>query len=260
MADIQQEAADFPPGAALVVGGSGGLGAEIARRLAAAGSDVALTFNVNAAAAETVAGEIAAAGRRASAHRMPLDDADAVACTVTDAVAQHGALHSMVFSVGPDIGQPFVSQVTPAEWREAMTVEPIGYFTVLQAVLTALRETAGAIVAVTSAATIRYAPRDILSAAPKASVDLLTHAIAREEGRFGIRANCVAPGFITAGLGQRLLDGVLSDAEKQAVVRNTALRRIGSARELADVAVFLASRRASFVTGQTIAVDGGYAA
>jgi 3-oxoacyl-[acyl-carrier protein] reductase len=112
---------------------------------------------------------------------------------------------------------------------------------------------------VTSAATIRYAPRDILSAAPKASVDLLTRAIAREEGRFGIRANCVAPGFITAGLGQRLLDHVVSDVEKDAIVRNTALRRIGDADELAEVAVFLASRRAAFVTGQTIAVDGGYA-
>jgi 3-oxoacyl-[acyl-carrier protein] reductase len=260
MTGTETETVDFPPGAALVVGGSGGLGAEIARRLAAAGSDVALTFHANAAAAETVAGEIAATGRRASAHRTPLDDATAVGRVVTDAVAQHGALHSMVFSVGPDISQPFVSQVTQDEWREAMTVEPIGYFNVIQAVLPALRETGGAIVAVTSAATLRYAPRDILSAAPKASVDLLTHAIAREEGRFGVRANCVAPGFITAGLGQRLLDGVLSDAEKQAVVRNTALRRIGSARELADVVVFLTSRRASFVTGQTIAVDGGYAA
>jgi NAD(P)-dependent dehydrogenase (short-subunit alcohol dehydrogenase family) len=251
---------DFPAGAALVVGGSGGLGAEIARRLAAAGSDVAVTFHANAMAAETLVGEIAATGRRASAHRMPLDDADTVARTVADIVADHGALHSMVFSVGPDIGQPFVSQVTPEEWREAMTVEPTGYFNVLQAVLPHLRKTKGSIVAVTSAATIRYAPRDILSAAPKASVDLLTRAIAREEGRFGIRANCVAPGFIATGLGQRLLDTVLSDAEKQAVVRNTALRRIGSAGELADVAVFLASARASFVTGQTIAVDGGYAA
>lgn len=82
--------------------------------------------------------------------------------------------------------------------------------------------------------------------------------MAREEGRFGIRANCAAPGFITAGLGQRLLDNVVSDTEKAAIVRNTALRRIGDARELADTVVFLASRRASFVTGQTLAVDGGY--
>ena len=109
----------------------------------------------------------------------------------------------------------------------------------------------------TSAATIRYAPRDILSAAPKASVDLLTRAIAREEGRNGIRANCVAPGFITAGLGQRLLDTVIADNERAAIVRNTALRRIGVAREVADLVVFLASAKAAYVTGQTIAVDGG---
>lgn len=260
MAGTDADLPDFPAGAALVVGGSGGLGAEIARRLAAAGSDVAVSFHAHAAAAESLVAEIAATGRRASAHRLTLDDAGMAAQAVGDVVARHGALHTLVFSVGPDIGQPFVSQVTAEAWREAMTVEPVGYFTVLQAVLPHLRETRGAIVAVTSAATIRYAPRDILSAAPKATVDLLTRAIAREEGRFGIRANCVAPGFIAAGLGQRLLDTVLSDADKQAVVRNTALRRIGAARELADVAVFLASQRASFVTGQTIAVDGGYTA
>jgi NAD(P)-dependent dehydrogenase (short-subunit alcohol dehydrogenase family) len=249
---------DFPAGAALVVGGSGGLGAAIARRLAAAGSDVALTYRGNAAAADTVVAEIAATGRRAKAWRLSLDDRAAAEAVANEVAGEFGALHTLVFSVGPDIGQPFVGQVSDEEWREAMTVEPIGYFNAVQAALPHLRESGGSIVAVTSAATIRYAPRDILSAAPKASVDLLTRAVAREEGRYGVRANCVAPGFITAGLGQRLLDKVLSDREKEAVVRNTALRRIGSAAELAEVAVFLASARAAFVTGQTVAVDGGY--
>ena len=111
-----------------------------------------------------------------------------------------------------------------------------------------------------SAATLRYAPRDILSAGPKASVNLLTQAIAREEGRHGVRANIVAPGFITAGLGQHLLDTIISERELEGILRSAALRRMGTAEEVAEVVAFLASSKASLVTGQTIAADGGYSA
>ncbi|MFT5180221.1 MAG: NAD(P)-dependent dehydrogenase (short-subunit alcohol dehydrogenase family) [Alphaproteobacteria bacterium] len=250
----------FPAGAALVIGGSGGLGDAICRMLAAQGSDVALTYHGNKAAADTVAQAVVDAGRRATAYRMPLDDADAVKAIVDDVAEQFGAIHTLVFTVGPDIGQPFVSEVTPEQWREVMVVEPVGYFNTVHAALPHLRASRGSVVAVTSAATMRYAPRDILSAAPKASVNLLTSAIAREEGRNGVRANVVAPGFISGGLGQRLLDTVVSEREHEAILRASALRRIGTAEELAEVVVFLASSKASLVTGQIIAADGGYTA
>ena len=200
MAQEKQENAPFPAGAALVVGGSGGLGDAICRTLAAQGSDVVVTFNSNQEAAETVAQAVTDAGRRAAALRLPLDDADALVEIVDGVAADFGAIHTLVFTVGPDIGQPFVSQVTPDEWREVMTVEPVGYFNVVHATLPHLRTSKGSVVAVTSAATLRYAPRDILSAGPKASVNLLTQAIAREEGRHGVRANIVAPGLSPPGL------------------------------------------------------------
>jgi len=260
MAQEKQENAPFPAGAALVVGGSGGLGDAICRKLAAQGSDVALTYHGNQEAADTVAQAVTDAGCRSAALRMPLDDADAVAEIVDGVAKQFGAIHTLVFTVGPNIGQPFVSQVTPDEWREVMALEPVGYFNVVHATLPHLRESSGSVVAVTSAATMRYAPRDILSAGPKASVNLLTSAIAREEGRNGVRANIVAPGFISAGLGQHLLDTIISERELEGILRSSALRRIGTAEEVAEVVAFLASSKASLVTGQTVAADGGYSA
>lgn len=260
MAQDRESNPPFPTGAALVVGGSGGLGVAICHALAAQGSDVVVTYHGNQATAETVAQAVTDAGRQAAAVRMPLDDASAVTTIVDEVAEQFGAIHTLVFTVGPDIGQPFVSEVKPEEWREVMVVEPVGYFNTVHATLPHLRASRGSVVAVTSAATMRYAPRDILSAGPKASVNILTSAIAREEGRNGVRANVVAPGFITAGLGQHLLDTIVSDRERQAIERASALRRIGTAEELAEVVVFLASSKASLVTGQIIAADAGYTA
>ncbi len=250
----------FPPGAALVVGGSGGLGDAICRALADQGSDVAVTYNGNQAAADDVAQAVRKVGPRGAAFQMPLDDTNAVVSIVDNIAEEFGAIHTLVFTVGPDIGQPFVSEVTPEKWREVMVVEPVGYFNAVRAALPHLRASRGSVVAVTSAATMRYAPRDILSAGPKASVNMLTSAIAREEGRNGVRANIVAPGFISAGLGQHLLDTVVSERERAAIERAAALRRIGTAEEVAEVVAFLASSKASLVTGQTIAADGGYTA
>jgi len=260
MAQETQDKPLFPAGAALVVGGSGGLGDAICRTLAGQGSDVALTYRGSKEVADVIAQALTDTGRRAAALYMRLDDADAVAETVDGVARDFGAIHTLVFTVGPQIGQPFVSQVTPEEWREVMEVEPVGFFNVVRAALPHLRESQGSVVAVASAATLRYAPRDILSAAPKAAVNMLTTAIAREEGRNGVRANIVAPGFITAGLGQHLLDTVVSEREREAILRAAALRRLGTADEVAEVVAFLASSRASLVTGQTIAADGGYSA
>lgn len=253
------EPADFAArtGVALVTGGSGGLGAEICRRLAARGSDVVLTYRANADAAEAVCAEVRAAGRRAAAHPLDLTDADATAALVREVAA--GGLHTLVHAAGPHIPQLHLSRVPSAQFARAMNEEAVAAFNVLSAALPALREAGGSIVAVTTAATRRYPVRDGLSAAPKAAVEQLVRAIAAEEGRYGIRANCVGPGMLTDGMAERLIaSGDLDDEALAITRRNIALRRFGSARDIAEAVCFLASDRAGFISGQLLDVDGGY--
>ena len=250
----------FPSGVALVVGGSGGLGTAICNKLASQGSDVAITYKNNKKAALSLERSIKKSGHDAKSYRMELTNTEEITAIVDNIIDYFGSIHTLIFSVGPDIGQPFISEVSSQEWNKVISLEPVGYFNIVKATLPHLRTSQGSIVAVTSAATIRYASRDILSAAPKASVNLLTSAIAREEGRNGIRANVVAPGFISAGLGQHLLENVISKRERLAIERASALRRIGTAEEVAEIVAFLASSKASLITGQIIAADGGYTA
>jgi NAD(P)-dependent dehydrogenase (short-subunit alcohol dehydrogenase family) len=110
----------------------------------------------------------------------------------------------------------------------------------------------------TSAGLMRHPQRDILSTAPKAAIEALVRGLAREEGRYGVRANTVALGVIDAGLFHRLEER-LPPGFADAMRKNTALRRFGTAREAADAAVFLASSVAGFITGHSLVIDGGYA-
>jgi 3-oxoacyl-[acyl-carrier protein] reductase len=245
---------DFPAGTALVAGGSGGIGRAICRRLAAAGSDVALTYRGNAAGAEAAAADVRAAGRAAQVHRLDLTDAAAARALFE----RLGPVHTVVYAAGPAIRQPYISQIPADAWREAIDAEVHGFFHLVQAAIPALRATRGALVAVTSAGLLRYPARDALSVAPKAAITALAVGVAREEGRYGVRANCVALGVIEAGIFLRLRDDTFTPAWLDAMRRNTALGRFGAAEEAAEAVTFLASARASYITGQTLAVDGGY--
>jgi NAD(P)-dependent dehydrogenase (short-subunit alcohol dehydrogenase family) len=114
-------------------------------------------------------------------------------------------------------------------------------------------------VAVTTAATRRYPVRDGLSAGPKGAIEALVRGIAAEEGRFGVRANCVGPGMLTDGMAQQLMaSGDLDEAALEVTKRNIALRRFGDAADVAEAVCFLASDRADFISGQMLDVDGGY--
>lgn len=248
-------------GAALVVGGSGGLGSVIAAELAARGSDVALTYRSNADAAAVSAAEIERLGRRSWLATADLIDDAGVAAAVEELAGAAGGLHTLVYAAGPHVPQMHLSRTQPAAMRAQLDADAAGFFAVASAALPHLRESKGSIVAVTTAGTGRFPVRDGLSTVPKAAVEAAVRGLAAEEGRFGVRANSVGPGMLSDGMAQHLMaSGDLDDGALDAARANIPMRSFGTAADIAEAVCFLASDRARYITGQHLAVDGGYTA
>jgi len=250
----------FPEGAGLVFGATGGIGRVVALEFARAGSDVAIVWRSKREAAESLAREIESLGRRASIHACDVTDTAAVDAAITDAAAAHGRVHTMVWGAGPLADQVCLAETSDAQWRRAIDVEVHGFFNAGRAVVAHMRGAGGgSIVHLGSAGDLRWPDKDGLSVAPKAANEALVKGFAREEGRYGIRANTVLVGVIEAGMFLELTrQGVFDEEWTREVHKNLALKRWGQPEEIGYAAVFLASSRAAYVTGQQIAVAGGY--
>ncbi|MGD1223667.1 SDR family NAD(P)-dependent oxidoreductase [Streptomyces krungchingensis] len=246
------------PGVAFVAGGTGGIGAAVVRTLAERGSDVAFTYRGRRAAADALAEEAGRPGRRALALRVDLSDEAATAQAVAEAAAS-GGLHTLVYAAGPHVPMVHLSKVTPSQYRAQLDADAGAFFNLVHPALPLLRESRGSIVAVTTVATRRFPVRDGLSSGTKGAVEAVARALAAEEGRYGVRVNCVGPGMLTDGNAARLIgSGELDEAALEITRRNIPLRRFGAATDIAEAVVFLASDRAGFITGQALGVDGGY--
>jgi NAD(P)-dependent dehydrogenase (short-subunit alcohol dehydrogenase family) len=245
---------------ALVTGGSGGIGAAICARLARDEYDVAFTYRANREAAEATYAAVAAAGTRAAMQQLDVTDADAAARLVAAVVAELGRLDAVVIAAGPYIDMLLTNRVDPARLRAQLDADVLGCANVVTPALAALRERRGSVTALVTPAIRRATARDMLSAVPKAAVESMIKHLAVEEGRYGVRANCVGVGLIRDGMYDRLVaDGYFDERWLAAAERNLALRRLGSATDVANAVAFLASDQASWITGQTLMVDGGYA-
>lgn len=248
---------NFENGAALVIGGSGGLGAAVCRALADAGSDVALSYNSRPEAAEAVVADVRQRGKQAYAAKVNLLDPSSVEHFVADVIARFGFIHSAVYAAGPPLEFLYINEIDSAEWARVINADVNGCFNLVSAVLPHFRaRKQGSLVTLVTAAVDRAPPRDILSAAPKAAIQMLLKGVAREEGRNGIRANCVGPGYILSGLGLATVHGDTEDYVER-MTKAIPLRRAGQAEDVADVVVFLLSDKARYVTGETICVAGG---
>jgi len=251
----------FPDGAAIVTGGSGGIGMVICRRLAEAGADVMLTYRRNREAAEKAAEGVRAAGRKAMVASLATEDSDAVKAVLDQTADAFGGIHTLVYASGPDIKMSHISKISPEQFRDFMLQDAVGFYNLVHHAIPHLRKSRGSIVACHTAGLKRYPARDILSIAPKAAVEAVIRGVAKEEGRYGIRANGVGVGGVEAGMHWRLREvGHYTPEVLELARRNRSLRHAGTAEDVAEAVLYFAcDKTAHYVTGQTINVDGGYA-
>jgi len=252
--------ATFPEGCTLLFGGSGGIGQGISRVFAAAGSDIAVVYRSNPGRAEAVAEEAKALGRRATIHGGDVTDHQSVHDVIAATIAAHGRVHTVIWAAGPLVNQRYLSATPMDEWRHAFDVEVHGFLAVAQAVIPHMREAGGgSFVTLGSAGHDWWPARDGMSVAVKASNEQLVQGIAKEEGRYRIRANSVLVGVIDAGQLHELTRlGQIDQRWVDNTHRLICIKRFGTAEEIGHACVFFASDEAGYVTGQRISVSGGF--
>ncbi|MEV0009048.1 SDR family oxidoreductase [Streptomyces sp. NPDC047973] len=242
------------PQAALVTGAGGALGHATAARLAADGLDVAL-LDRDTEALERTAEEVRKAGARALALTTDLRDAAAIESAVDRTTAELGPLRVLVNNAAVYPARPFL-EVPLSEYEEVVAVNQRAYWVAAQAAARRMTTTGGGSI-VNIASITMHGGWDSLAAyvSTKGAAVSLTRALARELGREEIRVNCVSPGaFPTAA------EEIHEDPEgyTRHVLDHQALKRRGRPEELASVVSFLAGPDSSFVTGQTLEVNGGW--
>jgi NAD(P)-dependent dehydrogenase (short-subunit alcohol dehydrogenase family) len=237
---------------AIVTGGSRGIGRAIAFGLAEAGADVALTYRERRDEANEVVKEIENSGRRAIALQMDVTERGSVEAVARDLHA-FGPISILVNNVGVNKPTDF-DKVTDADWDSIVDVNLKGPFVCAQVFLPLLAQTGnGSIVHIGSVSGQYGGPRTAHYAASKAGLISLAQVIARFGAQYGVRSNTVAAGIIASDMGQ----AGLAAASVQKAAENILLKRLGHAREVSDAVVFLASDASSYITAQTINVNGG---
>ncbi len=249
---------NFENGCVLIVGGSGGIGSLCAKEFANSGAKIAITYFKNEQAAIDLVNEINA---EVKIYQLDNSDSESVEETFEKVAKDHGSINTLVNAAGFDIPQKLIGEIDIDLWKGVIDADINGFFNLIKSGLPYLRESKGSIVFISSAGLFKYPPGDILSVAPKATIEHVLKGIAKEEGANGVRANSIALGIIETGIFHRLREEentFFDDAWHEAVMNTLAIKRFGLPKEVADTAVFLASSRGGYITGHCIPVDGGY--
>jgi 3-oxoacyl-[acyl-carrier protein] reductase len=235
---------------ALVTGASGVIGGDIARALHAQGATVAIS-GTRKEALDTLAGELSA-----RVHVLPCDLADSAAVEklVPDAEAKMEKLDILVANAGVNADNLFVS-LTDEAWDKVIAVNLTATFRLTRAaVKTMMRRRWGRVIGITSVVGFTGNPGQGNYTASKAGMVGMMKSVAAEYAKRNVTANCIAPGIIASPMIDRL-----NDKQREAILSRVPAGKLGSGRDIAAAAVYLASEEAQYVTGQTIHVNGGMA-
>ncbi|MEP7158094.1 MAG: 3-oxoacyl-[acyl-carrier-protein] reductase [Chloroflexota bacterium] len=243
---------DLSGKAAVITGGSRGIGKAIALRLAQQGADICFSYRGNEEAAKKTVGEIEALGRKALSVQADVTQPEAAEELIKAALDAYGKVDILVNNAGIT-RDDLIMRMKPKDWRDVLETNLFGAFWTLKAVTRPmLRAKGGRIINITSVSGQAGQMGQANYSSAKAGLIGLTKAAARELGSRGITVNAVAPGFVLTELTQDLA----LDLQQMAIDR-TPLGRFGTTEEVAYAVAFLASDEAAYITGQVLAVDGG---
>lgn len=237
---------------ALVTGASRGIGRAIALELAQAGADVAINYAGSEQAAKDVADEINQLGRKAIIIQANVADATSVANMVNKVIEEFGSLDILVNNAGITKDN-LIMRMKEDEWDAVIDTNLKGVFNCIKAVTRQMmKQRSGRIINISSVVGVLGNAGQANYVAAKAGVIGLTKTTARELATRGITVNAVAPGFIETDMTSKLNEDI-----KEGLMSQIPLGRLGAPKDIAAVVKFLASEEASYMTGQTLHVDGG---
>ncbi len=239
---------------AVITGASKGIGAGIAKSLAAAGASVVVNYASAKANADQVVAEITAAGGKAIAVQGNVSNVDDVARLFDETTKAFGAVDILVNNAGVYKFAP-IEEISTEDFYNQFNTNVLGLLLVTQGAVKNFNEQGGSIINIGSAVSNIAPPGSSIYTATKGAVDAITHVLAKELGGKKIRVNSINPGMVETE-GSHAAGFIGSDFETE-IVRTTPLGRIGQPDDIADVSVFLASEDSRWLTGEILLASGG---